>query len=252
MNYYIRYNTLVHPDTVEQLLHLNQQFYQTFALQFAQTRQRLQPGVRKMLPRLMTCASLLDLGCGSGELARQLAGSGYAGLYAGVDFSNGLLEYARQGLPEGFKANFTQASLAQAGWETQLQQSSYAAVLAFAVLHHLPGEALRRSLLQGVRRLLLPGGEFICSNWQFLRSPRLRNRIQPWERAGLSDSDVDPGDYLLDWRQGGAGLRYVHAFTPTELAALAVETGFQVVESFESDGKSGDLSLYQVWHAGKA
>ncbi len=238
------------PETVEQLLHLNQQFYQTFALQFAQTRQRLQPGVRKLLPRLLKSASLLDLGCGNGELARQLAGSSYAGLYAGVDFSSGLLEYARQGLPEGFKASFIQASLALPGWESRLPQSIFSAVLAFAVLHHLPGEALRRSLLQGVRSLLLPGGEFACSNWQFLRSPRLRARIQPWERAGLSDSDVDPGDYLLDWRQGGAGLRYVHAFTPAELAHLAAETGFQVVESFDSDGKSGDLSLYQVWQAG--
>ena len=229
------------------LLHHNQQFYQTFALQFAQTRQRLQLGVRLLLPHLLPSASLLDLGCGSGELARKLASLGYSGRYAGVDFSPGLLEFARQRLPEDFKASLVLARLDQPDWEDRLPLSSFSIVVAFAVLHHLPGEELRLDLLQRVRRLLKPGGEFICSNWQFLRSPRLSARIQPWERVGLSQADVDSGDYLLDWRQGGVGLRYVHVFNQEELVHLAAQAGFRVSETFESDGRSGDLSLYQVW-----
>jgi hypothetical protein len=65
---------------------------------------------------------------------------------------------------------------------------------------------------------------------------------------------MDPGDYLLDWRQGGRGLRYVHHFSPPELTSLAQMTGFKVVESFSSDGEGGNLGLYQVWQkeAGKA
>ena len=94
-----------------------------------------------------------------------------------------------------------------------------------------------------------PGSLFVHSNWQFLRSQRLRQRIQPWERIGLQDADVEPGDYLLDWRQGGVGLRYTHHFSEPELARLAGEAGFTVIESFTSDGKSGDLSLYQIWKA---
>jgi hypothetical protein len=31
--------------------------------------------------------------------------------------------------------------------------------------------------------------------------------------VGLSANDVDPGDYLLDWRSGGEGLRYIHHFS---------------------------------------
>ncbi|HNT25279.1 MAG TPA: hypothetical protein PKM21_12980, partial [Anaerolineales bacterium] len=57
----------------------------------------------------------------------------------------------------------------------------------------------------------------------------------------------EPGDYLLDWRQGGRGLRYVHAFGPAELARLAEQTGFVSLESFYSDGEGGRLGLYQVW-----
>ncbi|HBY08767.1 MAG TPA: hypothetical protein DEH22_13665, partial [Chloroflexi bacterium] len=54
------------------LLQLNAEFYQTFAVQFSDTRQRLQPGVLRILDRISSEARILDLGCGNGELARTL------------------------------------------------------------------------------------------------------------------------------------------------------------------------------------
>jgi hypothetical protein len=102
-------------------------------------------------------------------------------------------------------------------------------------------------ILKGVHELLTDDGRFVHSNWQFLNSPRLRQRVREWGEAGLTPADVDPGDYLLDWRSGGAGLRYVHHFNEAELAALAESSGFEVVETFYSDGKEGNLSVYQAW-----
>jgi len=102
-------------------------------------------------------------------------------------------------------------------------------------------------MLQAIRRLIKEDGRVILSNWQFLHSARLLSRIQPWERAGLSDSEVDEGDYLLDWRSGGKGLRYVHHFSAEELSGLAAGAGMRVSESFLSDGENGRLGLYQVW-----
>ncbi len=95
--------------------------------------------------------------------------------------------------------------------------------------------------------LFSPPPLFIFSNWQFLNSPRWIARIQPWERVELTASDLDSHDYLLDWRRGGEGLRYVHHFSEAELAALAKETGFEVLETFVSDGAEGNLGLYQIW-----
>jgi tRNA (uracil-5-)-methyltransferase TRM9 len=115
------------------------------------------------------------------------------------------------------------------------------------VLHHLPGRALRANLLSGLRASLQPGGRLIHSEWQFLNSPRLRSRLQPWESIGLTADQVDAGDYLLDWRSGGSGLRYVHHFSEAELADLAQESGFRVLETFYSDGEGGRLGLYQIW-----
>jgi len=233
--------------TVAQLLALNKQFYQTFGHEFSSTRLRLQPGVLQVIDGLAGSESILDLGCGNGELARQLACLGYAGRYTGIDLTEGLLTLAKQDLPQGFQASFQRRDLAAPGWEAQVPGPPFDLVLAFAVLHHLPGDALRRRVLGKIHALLAPRGCFMHSEWQYLSSPRLSRRIVPWEVIGLTPKDVDPGDALLDWKQGGYGLRYVHQFSEPELVRLAAETGFIVQGTFYSDGKEGTLGLYQVW-----
>ncbi|MFZ2097835.1 MAG: class I SAM-dependent methyltransferase [Anaerolineales bacterium] len=243
----LSYNSDVNPTTISRLLDLNRQFYQTFALPFSSTRLRLQPGVQRILESISPTENLLDLGCGNGELARRLVKNGYKGNYTGLDFSSALLEQAKTGLPSNFR--FLQADLSAKDWDAPVSANHYATILAFAVLHHLPGEDLRFQVLSKVRSLLSPGGRFTHSEWLFLNSPRLVARIQPWEAIGLSAIDVDPGDYLLDWRQGGTGLRYVHHFSEHELAQLAEATSFEITGSFLSDGKNGRLGLYQVWRA---
>lgn len=239
----------MNPSTVEILLELNRRFYQTFAGAFSATRGRAQPGVRRIVAGLRGDESILDLGCGNGTLAGELAAQGKDCVYLGLDASARLLEQARQRAPAGRRVAYLQADLA-ADWDVTVRRvmaRPFDLVTAFAVLHHLPGADLRRSLLRHVRALLALTGQFIHSEWQFLRSPRLRGRIVGWEAIGLHADDVDPGDALLDWRAGGRGLRYVHHFTPEELEDLAAQTGFRVRASFLSDGAGGDLSLYQVW-----
>lgn len=125
--------------------------------------------------------------------------------------------------------------------------TAFQRAFAFAVLHHIPSEALRIRLLRQVHGLLAPAGRFTLSVWNFLASPRLRQRIRPWREAGLAEEEVDPGDYLLDWRHGGHALRYVHHFNEPELAGLAEASGFRVVDGYLSDGERGRLGRYQVW-----
>ena len=103
------------------------------------------------------------------------------------------------------------------------------------------------NILNKARDLLRTGGQFIHSEWQFMSSDKLKGRIQPWKDAGLSPDEVEEGDYLLDWRSGGRGLRYVHHFYEAELEALAAASRFRVRQTFRSDGATGLLGLYQVW-----
>jgi SAM-dependent methyltransferase len=246
----------VKADVLERLIALNRQFYTDFGEPFSATRGRLQPGVQRVLESLKGSETILDLGCGNGELARVLARNEHRGAYLGLDFSPPLLGRAKS-MPEGFTAAFVHADMTSdwtaviAGRQSAAPRSdSFEVVFSFATLHHIPTQELRLDILETVHTLLAPGGRFIHSEWQFLNSPRLRRRIQPWGAVGLKDTDVDPGDYLLDWRSGGTGLRYVHHFNPEELAGLAASSGFTIVESFPSDGREGNLALYQEWAPG--
>jgi len=235
--------------TVARLIEINREFYTRFGDSFSATRQRIQPGVRRVLEKLRGDEDILDLGCGNGWFARELMKRGHRGSYLGLDFSLPLLREA-EACAEGFSARFMQADLMQLSRiSDQLSVQRWSVVTAFAVLHHIPSQALRLEIVQIVRSLLKPQGCFIHSHWQFLRSEKLKARVQPWEAAAVSGSDVEAGDYLLDWRSGGRGLRYVHHFSEEELQALAEEAGFEVQEVFYSDGETGDLGLYEVWQA---
>ncbi len=233
--------------TSARLIELNRDFYTRFGDSFSATRQRIQPGVRRVLETLKGDENILDLGCGNGELARVLAQRGHRGSYLGVDFSLPLLRDA-ESIPEGFSATFQQADLtALENSSFIIHHSSFDIVFSFAALHHIPSRELRLNILRTVHQLLKPDGFFIHSNWQFLNSEKLKARIQPWDVAAISESEVDAGDYLLDWRSGGAGLRYVHHYNEVELKELAEETGFHIQDVFYSDGETGNLGLYQVW-----
>ena len=234
--------------TARRLIEINRDFYTRFGDSFSATRRRIQPGIRRVLEMLKGDESILDLGCGNGELARELAKRGHRGPYLGLDFSLPLLRGARI-QPEGFSARFMQADLTQlSAVSSQLSiESGWSLVTAFAVLHHIPSTELRLNILGAVHRLLGLGGLFIHSNWQFLNSEKLKARIQAWGAAGLAETKVEAGDYLLDWRNGGQGLRYVHHFDEEERNGLATASRFEVVNAFFSDGETGNLSLYQIW-----
>lgn len=235
-------------NTARRLIELNREFYTHFGDAFSATRHRIQPGVRRILETLKGDESMLDLGCGNGELARELAKRGHRGMYLGVDFSLPLLREAET-QPDGFSAKFLQVDLTRlSAFSDQLSvEDGWSVITAFAVLHHIPSMDLRLNILRIVYRLLKTDGIFIHSNWQFLNSEKLKARIQPWEAAAISTSEIDTGDYLLDWRSGGKGLRYVHHFDERELNELAKAGGFRIMDTFYSDGERGNLGLYQVW-----
>jgi 2-polyprenyl-3-methyl-5-hydroxy-6-metoxy-1,4-benzoquinol methylase len=234
-------------DTAARLVEINRDFYSRFGDSFSATRRRIQPGVRRVIQMLQGDESILDLGCGNGEFARELSKHGHRGSYLGVDFSLPLLRDA-ESQPEVFSAKFAEMDLSRLSTNQWLMDhGKWKVVTAFAVLHHIPSEEMRLDILRTVHNLLDGYGQFIHSNWQFLNSEKLKARIQPWESAAINAADVDAGDYLLDWRSGGEGLRYAHHFSEAELSTLAKATGFDVIDTFYSDGESGNLGLYQVW-----
>lgn len=238
-----------------QLLALNRQFYEDQGASFSRSRYQIQPGVRRLLPRLIESNAILDLGCGNGNLALALNKAGFKGQYLGLDQSYALLEHAQKaGLDPrryGFEY-FDLASWLLEGEIPQLADKYWPTLTCFATLHHLPSQVLQAAFFTAVASMMPPGAQLLLSVWQPSRSPRLKTRVQDWGMAGLSGHELEPGDLLLDWRANVSGqpaLRYVHEFRPEILKNLGLAAGLVLEESFDSDGSNGQLGHYQIWRS---
>ena len=240
----------MYPQLVEKLLRLNQDFYATYAQSFAATRHSVQPGVQRLLPQFLPARLVLDLGCGNGNLAELLKSKGFSGIYVGVDENTYFLERAVEATRDGEAGSyiFIQGSLADSNWMAMVDHADV--ICSFATLHHLPGEDLHRQFFSTISSKLSPNGHLFLSCWQVLGNPRLEKHLVPWGPMESNSPSINQADLLLDWRADPgkpAKLRYVHHFSPQELRNLGESQGLILQDEFYSDGKEGNLGLYQVW-----
>lgn len=236
----------MNPSVLQQINQINKKFYDDLGDEFSKTRGRVQPGVAAIIPDLVKTGSILDVGCGNGSFAHALESAGYTGTFCGIDQSLPLLRHAQAGLPSN-RYHFQQVDLSTPVWGFDGGDALYDLITSFAVLHHIASKDQRHRFFDNIRNRLSDEGIFILSVWQYLNSPKLAARIIPWEDLGISRQEVEDGDHLLDWRSGGSGIRYAHHYDQQELADYAISGGFKVLESYFSDGKTGNLAIYQIW-----
>ena len=135
------------PEVVDRLLTLNQQFYDTIADSFAESRQSPMQGFAEMLAYLPRPAvRLLDVGCGNGRYGQFMHSQGVLAGYTAVDFSVELLHKARKMVPSG---EFWQRDMSQPDFLQGL--GTYDVVACLAAMHHLPGRANRVQLLKELK-----------------------------------------------------------------------------------------------------
>ncbi len=230
----------------QKLIALNRDFYERFGASFSGTRFGAQPGWQHIIHHFPRRCTVLDLGCGNARLALFLDASLEQVRYVGLEGSEALLAIARERTAQlaHVRAECLYADLSAKEWPTP--PLPYDVVTALAVLHHIPGFEARVAFVRTARRYLQPDGVLILSNWRFTHNERMRRKLLPWSAAGLREADVEPGDYLLDWKKDGGGMRYVHELDASEVEAIASATGLRILEQFVADGREGDLSLYTV------
>lgn len=245
----------VEQETEQRLIALNRSFYDGFAATFSNSRGPSEPGLERLIAQIRPHARILDLGCGQARLAQLLPPSC---TYVGVDSSAAMLRIAMtradrstggSGAGESPEVSapitLIASDLVSDRWEGLLGEPFDWAILR-AVLHHIPGHRNRLDIVRRAAAVLAPGGHILVANWQFLRIERLRRRILPWSAIGLTGADVDTGDYLLDWRRDGVGMRYAHTIDEAETKQLAVDAGLHIAELYHADGHTNDLTLYAV------
>jgi len=236
----------VDAETVNKLLAINRAFYAQFSAAFSDSRSSERFNIEPFRTYLANDIRLLDAGCGNGRLAGTLERAGYALDYVGIDGSPELITFAEKNCAglKNVRAQFRVVDLTTARWsESAHDASPFDIIVSLAVLHHIPSFELRAQVLREMRALLKPRGIFVMCNWQFLKNERLRKKIVKWKQWITDDWRLETGDYLLDWKRGGVGYRYVHLVDEKEVNELGRASGFQVIEQFSADN---DLNLYSI------
>ena len=126
-------------------------------------------------------------------------------------------------------------------------------VACFGFFHHVPTTEARRRLLQELLSYTRTGGLCCVSLWRPMSDRRIARRARKSTRAGLrslglSEKELDKGDYLLGWQGRPDTWRYCHHFDEGEIDGLvrAAQGTAELTARFYADGKAGDLNSYLV------
>lgn len=243
----------------QRILALNREFYAQVAPFFAETRAQPWPGfalaAQFLRQRSASPLRILDAGCGNGRLFTFLARAELLAHYAGVDANADLLARTqariRQTPRPGITSQIVQADLTSSRWPARVRaMGAFDAVFCLATLHHIPSHAWRAALVCRLAAALQSAGCLILSNWQPLRSPRVRRKLAAWSCCQLRATDVEAGDHLITWTRGVSAVRYVHSHTPAELDRMAQAARLRLVRHFRADGPAQDLNLYSIYDFG--
>jgi SAM-dependent methyltransferase len=158
--------------------------------------------VRMLTSALDPSMRVLELGCGTGGLTREIAKTGAS--VTAVDISAELLAQARQGL-SAKNVEF----LAQNAYQMSLGERVFDAAVGSSVLHHLDIERA----LKEVYRVLRPGGMILFTEPNMLNPQIALQKNIPYLKAKLGDSPDETA--FFKWRLKRDLLR--HGFIDVEV-----------------------------------
>ncbi|MGN0077957.1 MAG: class I SAM-dependent methyltransferase [Coriobacteriales bacterium] len=236
-------------------------FYRCNAESFSSTRHAGWAGWEEALARLelqQAPQRIADIACGNMRFAA-FAAQHWPGARMQLACVDSCAELAQHSLaPDGVDLRFEQRDIVGMlveGAPLMLPRSQLA--VCFGFMHHIPGSALRVEFLAQLLASLEPGGCAVVSLWQFMQEKGLAAKARQstprgMESLGLSEGQLEEGDFLLGWQGSEQCWRYCHSFTEEEareLAAAALErAGFSAqLQSFEADGRNGRLNRYLLF-----
>ena len=197
------------------------------------------PAFRRLLPPSLDGSRVLDLGCGTGALARELRKLG-ASAVIGVDLSERMLEQARARTPDQHIV-FQRADL-----ETFAPEPvSFDLVVSSLALHYIADfPALARRIAAGLR----PGGRFVFSvehpiftahggsGW--ITGPNGEKLHWPVDR--YRDEGKRTTSWIVD------GVEKVHRTTETYVNGL-IDAGLRLLRLEEPEAEPAALADHPEW-----
>jgi len=236
------------PITLQRLNSINRLFYQTTAAEFDATRGRPWPGWEVLVPYIKrepngAAFSVLDVGCGNGRFGAYLADALELEIdYHGLDNNDDLLDYAAVTLRDAPGMAYTLERRDVVLNPPEI--GAFDLVVAFGLMHHIPGYANRQAFMQQLAARVKPGGVLAFACWRFYEYERFTKRLIDWPEDLASE--VETGDYLLDWRRGEVAWRYCHYVDDAEHAALIDASGMHELHSYRADGADNRTNQYSL------
>jgi ubiquinone/menaquinone biosynthesis C-methylase UbiE len=153
---------------------------------------------------------VLDVGCGTGALARRLTGLGYQ--VTGADPSEGMLEVMRARSPEI-------RAVVASGTELPFEADSFDIVLSVATFHHIAEPVAVRETLAEMTRVSRPRGRIVI--WDHNPRNPYWSRLMARVPQDTGDERLIPAEEVVDGLIAGGAqvlsmqrLGFVPDFTP--------------------------------------
>ena len=138
--------------------------------------------------------------------------------------------------------------------------------VSFGFMHHIPGQELRKSLIDLMLDATKVSGFVVISFWQFLKNADLAHKAKTthkqaleilgttpaykdtYESADQLQAALDAGDYFLGWQDKEGAYRYCHSFSESEIDELATSSGCRakLISRFSADGRTKNLNSYLI------
>lgn len=194
-----------------------------------------------------TPGRLIDLGCGTGRLARQLVPLGFS--YIGVDLSEEMLATARAHWRDSQFADrveFVQGNIVDLA-DIDDNSFDYAACL-FSTLGMLRGHSHRQTSLSSAYRVLKPGGLLILhAHNRWFAGLGFKRLVQEFART-ISFRPT-AGDWTMPQAYGGAELT-LHHFRRQELKLLTRSANFELIDCQAVSAEGTLLSPQTIFQYG--
>lgn len=251
--------------TARSLIALDNRFYADHAASFSATRSTPWAGWTQLVEALGRTGwltsrrelSVLDLACGNLRFERFLSKAlpGVRFHITALDACPALAGDAGLANVEYRQLDILSALFAVPDASPELADRPCELAVCFGFMHHVPGAALRRRVLDALLDATAAGGMLAISFWSFMDDPRLAAKARAADSSALemppfprfSAAALDDGDHFLGWQRDPSALRYCHHFDEREidgLAAHAASHGAHEVARFSADGASGALNRY--------
>ncbi len=198
-------------------------------------------------PHLPPGASILDLCCGTGQMAAALTSQGYG--VTGVDLAPGMIAHARENAPG---ARFVLGEMS----EFALGEVFDAAICSFNSLNHARGARHLTRTLENVQRHLKPGAWFLAdlvlaegyaNSWNRAATVDLPEgecqfvfRYEPRRQRAYCDATL-----RIDGRMPLAVRMRQHVFSPAEIYEACKQTDLRLeaFEPIQGDPPAGRVML---------